>query len=85
MSLQSRYKKSDVSSASPCSVPFNGPRMMSSEKAAEYLAVSVDRIYDLLKERKIPYVSKGTGKRPSYTIDRCDLDRWIDENKVQAA
>jgi excisionase family DNA binding protein len=82
MSLQNRFKKRSLVSNA---VPFVGPRMMSPEKAAEYIAVSVDLIYEMIKARKIPVVLKGNGKRRLYTIDRCDLDAWIDKNKIGIA
>jgi excisionase family DNA binding protein len=56
--------------------------MLSPEKAAEYIGVSVDIVYEMLRDRKIAYVPKGKNGR---TIDRCDLDRWIDKNKVGIA
>ncbi len=81
MSLQQRFKKPPVT---PCNIPFVGPRMLSPEKAAEYLGVSIDIMYEMLRDRKIPYVPKGKNGQ-QYTIDRCDLDRWIDQNKVGIA
>ncbi len=81
MSLQSRFKKPAVT---PCVVPFLGPRMLSPEKAAEYICVSVDIVYEMLRDRKIAYVPKGKNGQ-QYTIDRCDLDIWIEKNKVGIA
>ncbi len=81
MSLQQRFKKPSVT---PSIVPFLGPRMLSPEKAAEYIGVSVDIMYEMLRDRKIPYVPKGKNGQ-QYTIDRCDLDRWIDKSKVGIA
>jgi len=78
MALQQRFKKPLVT---PCNVPFLGPRLMSPEKAAEYIGVSVDIMYEMLRDRKIPYVPKGKNGQ-QYTIDRCDLDVWIEKNKV---
>jgi excisionase family DNA binding protein len=82
MSLQARFKKSSAP-ASPCTAPFCGPRMMSPEKAAEYINVCIDRMYEMIRSGEMPFVLKSTGKRPVYSIDRCDLDRWIDKNKQQ--
>lgn len=59
--------------------------MMTPKEAATYLALSVDVMYEMIDDRRIPYVLKGNGKRKLYTIDRLDLDRWIDENKVTVA
>ncbi len=74
MSIQHRFKKPIVSSAV---IPFVGPRMLSIEKAAEYICVSVDVMRDMVRERKIPYVPN----RRRYTIDRLDLDKWIEKSK----
>ena len=81
MSLQSRFKKPSVATNI---IPFVGARMLSPEKAAEYIAVSVDIVYEMLKDRKIAYVPKGKNGQ-QYTIDRCDLDAWIEKNKVGTA
>jgi excisionase family DNA binding protein len=54
---------------------------MSPEKAAEYIGVSVDITYEMLRDRKISYVLKGKNGQ-QYTIDRCDLDVFIEKNKV---
>jgi len=51
--------------------------MLSIEKAAEYICVSVDVMRDMVRERKIPYVPN----RRRYTIDRLDLDKWIEKSK----
>ena len=81
MSLQRRFKKPPVPTNI---VPFVGPRMLSPEKAAEYIGVSVDIVYEMLRDRKIAYVPKGKNGQ-QYTIDRCDLDIWIEKNKVGVA
>jgi excisionase family DNA binding protein len=51
--------------------------MLSLEKAAEYICVGVDLMRDMVAERKIPYVPN----RRRYTIDRLDLDNWIENSK----
>ena len=79
MSLQTRFKKPITT---PCTVPFTGPRMMPPKAAAAYINVSIDVMYEMIHERKIPYIQKGTGKRAVYSIDRCDLDIWIEKNKT---
>jgi excisionase family DNA binding protein len=56
--------------------------MMSPKAAAAYINVSIDVMYEMIHERKIPYIQKGTGKRAVYSIDRCDLDIWIEKNKT---
>ncbi|MGC2890342.1 MAG: helix-turn-helix domain-containing protein, partial [Candidatus Acidiferrum sp.] len=65
-------------------VPFLGPRLMSPERAAEYIGVSIDIMYEMIRDRKIPHVPKGKNGQ-QYTIDRCDLDIWIEKNKVGVA
>ena len=81
MGLQQRFKKPPVT---PHIIPFLGPRMLAPERAAEYNGVSVDIIYEMLRDRKIPYVPKGKNGQ-QYTIDRCDLDIFIEKNKVGIA
>ncbi len=82
MSLQSRFKKPAIANV----VPFSGPRLMSPEKAAEYIGHSVDLVYDMIRDGEIPYVKKGNGtKRTQYVIDRLDLDKWIESKKESNA
>jgi excisionase family DNA binding protein len=77
MSLQRRFQF-------PGAIPFLGPRMMTPTQAARYIAVSIDIMYEMIDARKIPVVLKGNGKRRLYTIDRCDLDAWVNQNKIAA-
>jgi excisionase family DNA binding protein len=77
MALQIRFKKPPVT---PCA-PFSGSRMMPPKAAAAYINVSIDVMYAMIHERKIPYIQKGTGKRAVYSIDRCDLDVWIERTR----
>jgi hypothetical protein len=46
--------------------------MLSIEKAAEYICVSVDVMRDM-----IPYLPNGR----RYTIDRLDPNKWIEKSK----
>jgi excisionase family DNA binding protein len=80
--LQERFK---IKKPPVSAVPFVGPRLMSPEVAAAYIAVSVDVMYEMIHAGKIPFVPKGNGKRRLYTIDRCDLDKWIEANKTREA
>lgn len=73
MSLQQRFKKPPMPA-----VPFIGPRMLSPESAAEYICVSIDVMRDMIKNGGIPFVRNGR----RYTVDRCDLDRWVEKNKI---
>jgi excisionase family DNA binding protein len=79
MALRQRFKKLPVT---PYDIPFASPRMLSPDKAAEYINVSIDVMYEMIHKHQIPYIQKGKGKRPVYSIDRCDLDVWIERNKI---
>ncbi len=77
MSLQSRFKKPAVANV----IPFSGPRLMSPEKAAEYIGRSLDVMYAMIDSGEVPFVRNGR----RYTIDRVDLDKWIDAKKESNA
>jgi len=51
--------------------------MLSIEKAAEYICVSVDVMRDMVREKRIPYLPNGR----RYTIDRLDPNKWIEKSK----
>jgi excisionase family DNA binding protein len=53
--------------------------MLSPESAAEYICASTDTLRDMIKNGEIPFVRNGR----RYTIDRCDLDKWIETNKTR--
>lgn len=55
--------------------------LMSSEAAAEYLAITSRHLRDLVARRDIPYFKVGRLLR----FDRRELDKWLDENKVEVA
>ena len=74
MSLQARFKKPPVPQTI---IQFSGARLMSPEKAAEYIDRSVDLVYEMIANGKLPFVRKGR----HYSLDRLDLDKWIDANK----
>jgi excisionase family DNA binding protein len=60
-------------------------RMMTPKEAGAYIGVSVDIMYEMIHDRKVPYVIKpGNGKRVEYLIDRMDMDKWIDRRKIAA-
>jgi excisionase family DNA binding protein len=81
MSIQQRFK--NPVAASPCS--NREDRMMIPKKAAAYIGVSVDIMYEMIHDRKIPYVVKpGNGKRVQYLLDCVDLDNWIERRKIKA-
>jgi excisionase family DNA binding protein len=54
------------------------PRLMTVGQAAEYTGRTVSSIYHLIHRRQIPVVRIGHRVH----IDRNDLDRWIESNKV---
>jgi hypothetical protein len=40
----------------------------------------------MVKDGELPHVPKGEGeKRTHYLIDRLDLDKWIEKNKIGVA
>jgi excisionase family DNA binding protein len=80
MSLQSRFNKPRHSSVV---IQLNGPRLLTLKQAAQYIGHSVDLVREMVAKREIPHVPKGHGEqRTHYLIDRLDLDRWVEKNKV---
>jgi excisionase family DNA binding protein len=76
MSLQAGFKK-PAPQPQAAIIPFVGPRLMSPEKAADYIGRSLDVMYEMIHGGEIPFVRNGR----LYTIDRVDLDKWIDAHK----
>jgi len=63
---------------------FAGKRMLTVKEAAKNLGMCTDVVRQLIKQRRIPYIPKGTGaKRLHVVIDRCDLDRFIESRKIK--
>jgi len=50
MALQQRFKKLPVT---PCNIPFVGPRMLSPDKAAKYINVSIDVMHEMIHKHQI--------------------------------
>jgi excisionase family DNA binding protein len=75
MSLQQRFKKPPMPA-----VAFIGPRLMLPKSGAEYICVSVDVMRDMIKNGEIPFIRNGR----RYLVDRVDLDKWIEKNKIGA-
>ena len=71
MSLQRRFKK-------PEPISFVGARLLTPEQAATYICRSIDVMYEMIKNREVPHIKNGR----RYTIDRIDLDHFIEKNKV---
>jgi excisionase family DNA binding protein len=76
MPIQKRFKKPVVPA-----VAISGPRLLSIKDAAAYLSARVWAIRQLVRNREIPYVPVGRG----FKIDKIDLDRWIESQKVGVA
>jgi hypothetical protein len=76
MSLQRRFKK------------LPEKRMFTPRESSVYTGLSIDKVYELLKNRVIPYVvqphSTGSGARARFLIDRRDWDDWIERRKISA-
>ena len=53
------------------------PLFVLTDQGASLIAVSIDVMRDLIKNGEIPFVKNGH----RYTIDRCDLDKWIEGKK----
>lgn len=80
MSLQKRFKKP----ASPVLPAISsGPRLLPLKAAAEYLGVRPWTVRQMCRNRQIPYVA--VGKSRAFLIDRTDLDRYIERNKIGVA
>lgn len=58
-------------------------RLMRVEQAARYLSLGSKAIRNLITEGRLPYVQLKPGNSP-FLLDRCDLDKWIEGNKVPA-
>ena len=80
MSLQSRFKRKPSPVASP-ETAAGGPRLLNLKKSAEYLSAHLWALRKLVRTRQIPHVRLGRG----YLIDRADLDRYIEKNKIGVA
>jgi excisionase family DNA binding protein len=54
------------------------PRLMNVTQAAAYLGRSPSAVFHLISRREIPVVKHGRHVR----LDRLELDKWIDSDKV---
>lgn len=52
-------------------------RLLTPAQAAEYINLSLSRMYELLKEEDLPAVRSGRAVR----VDKDDLDAWIKRHK----
>jgi excisionase family DNA binding protein len=83
MSLQKRFKKSvpPAPPAYPAPISISGPRMLKMTDAAAYLGAHPNAVREMVRRREIPYVKIGH----TYLIDKLDLDRYIEKNKIGVA
>ena len=58
-------------------------RLLTVQAAAAYLSTTVWSLRTLVWEKQIPFVKIGRGRR--LLFDRTDLDRYIEQQKQQAA
>jgi excisionase family DNA binding protein len=80
MSLQSRFKKKPPQSPLHL-VNDAGPRLLNLKQSAEYLSAHPWALRQMVRTRQIPYIRIGRG----YLIDRADLDRYVEKNKIGVA
>jgi predicted DNA-binding transcriptional regulator AlpA len=63
-------------------------RMLTPKQSVIYTGLSLDKVYEMIRDRKIPYCiqppSTGSGKRPRYLIDRTDWDGYFQRRKITA-
>ncbi len=76
MPIQKRFKKPVV----PV-VAINGPRLLSLKDGAVYLGAHLWAVRQMVRNRELPYVQIGR----KYLIDRLDLDRFVERNKIGVA
>jgi len=58
-------------------------RLYSIKEAAAYLGRSVCALREMQWAGKLPYIKDTPGHRGRVFFDILDLDKWIDENKIQ--
>jgi excisionase family DNA binding protein len=76
MPIQKRFKKP----ATPV-VAISGPRLLSLKDAAVYLGAHLWAVRQMVRGRELPYVQIGR----KHLIDRLDLDRFVERNKIGVA
>lgn len=76
VAIQKRFKK-------PVSIPtpFVGPRLLSLKDSASYLGAHLWAVRQMVRNQELPYVQIGR----KFLIDRIDLDRYIEQNKIGVA
>jgi len=76
MPIQKRFKR-PVAPA----VVISGPRLLSLKDAAVYLGAHLWAVQQMVRGRELPYVQIGR----KHLVDRVDLDKFIERNKVGVA
>lgn len=61
--------------------PIVEPRALNIEAAAAYIGANVWFLRNLIWDREIPFLKLGN----RYVFDKKDLDRYIEDNKVEVA
>ena len=79
MSLQNRFKK--PAAALQPTVAIAGPRLLGLKDAAVYLSAHLWAVRQMVRNRELPFVKIGR----KILIDRVDLDRYVERNKVGVA
>jgi excisionase family DNA binding protein len=54
------------------------PRWLKIDQASDYTGFAVGTIYNMVSERRVPYVKKGGSLR----FDVRDLDKWMERDKT---
>ena len=64
---------------------FSKKRLLTAKESAEYLGIAVQTLYNMIGQRKIPFVTNpdSQGNR-FWRCDVKDLNNWIENNKVEA-
>jgi excisionase family DNA binding protein len=77
MPLHNSFKKTPVV-ALPTPHIISGPRLLNVKGGAEYLCAHPWAIRQMIRSRELPHVKIGR----AFLIDRLDLDRYIEKNKI---
>jgi excisionase family DNA binding protein len=76
MALQQRFKKIPATMTE---------RYLTPKRSAAYTGMSIDKIYEMIRDRKIPFmIQPSSGSRPKYLIDKVDWDGYFQRRKILA-
>jgi hypothetical protein len=78
MALQQRFKKIPAPRK-------DEERYLTPKKSVAYSGLSIDKIYEMIRDHAIPYCIKPSklGTRPKYLIDRLDWDGFFQRRKIK--